>query len=532
MAALAPAQAAAAVGAPVRLGDGDRPNVTVEDDGTAHIAWTGVGANSKELDYCRLPRGATACAPKTVIAAPGDSLSKPLAFSSGGTAPTIHVVSYRYGLAGPSFSAVMVFRSTDGGATFDAGENVGSIAPNDFEFGPGDTLSAVTAADACGLCYQAWPLTGGAASGTAVLSTDHPYVGTVTMVDPQTPLAVFATGGGDGQVRRYGGTGDVNDAANWTPPVDLGTLDYPHLVSGPGGLLMIAQDALSGAEMQTRRFDGTTFGTRVAITTGTRADHAAEDASGRTHVVAGKFSAGPTGAALFYASSDDGTAWEKEQVDFPGLPANMRVAIAPDHFGAVVGTFASGQPGVFASSIGPSAAVPTTTKFVDATVISGTVLIQVPPSKTFAQLRRGDVIPIGSVVDATKGRVRITIALPNGTLQSTDFFQGIFTVTQAKTGLATMVLGGGSFKSCPRGARSGSVAAKPKVIRQLWGEGAGQFRTKGRFATAAIRGTTWDTVDRCDGTLIKVTKGRILVTDLKTKKKITLKAGKSYLAKA
>jgi hypothetical protein len=166
------------------------------------------------------------------------------------------------------------------------------------------------------------------------------------------------------------------------------------------------------------------------------------------------------------------------------------------------------------------------------TVVSGTVLIQVPASRKFVQLRTGDVIPIGSVVDATKGRVRITIALPNGTLQSTDFFQGIFKVTQAKTGLATMVLGGGSFKSCPRGARSGSVAAKPKVIRQLWGAGAGQFRTKGRFATAAIRGTTWDTVDRCDGTLIKVTKGRILVTDLKTKKKITLKAGKSYLAKA
>jgi hypothetical protein len=528
LAALAPAQAVAAVGAPVNLGAGERPNLTVADDGTAHIAWTGAGANSKELDYCRLPRGATACSPKTIINAPGDSLSKPLPFAVG---TTISVISYRYGLTSGPFSAVMLFTSTDGGATFDTGTTIGSIAPFDFTFGPGDNVSGVTAADSCGLCFQAWPLAGGPASGPAVLSTDHLYQSSIAMIDPTTPIAVFATAGGDAQFRRYSGNGDVNDAANWTPAVDIGSLDFTHLVSGSGGVFLVGQDQLSGTIMQARKFDGTTFGSRVTITTGVRPDHAAEDALGRVHVVGGSFDGGPTGASLFYATSDSGTAWETQRVVFPGVPSDMRLAIASDHFGTVVGGYATGPTGtLFASSIGPSAAVPATTKFVDATVVSGTVLIQVPPSQKFVRLQTGDVIPVGSTVDTTNGRVRITIALPSGKLQATDFFQGIFKVTQAKAGLATMVLGGGSFKSC--GARAGAIAAKAKVIRQLWGNGAGQFRTKGRYATAAIRGTTWDTVDRCDGTLIKVTKGRILVTDLKTKKKITLAAGQSYLAKA
>jgi hypothetical protein len=295
----------------------------------------------------------------------------------------------------------------------------------------------------------------------------------------------------------------------------------------------VAQDSLSSPIMQVRKFDGTSFGPRIQITTGTRADAAVEDATGRLHVVGGRITAGPTSAGLFYGSSDDGSAWDKDEITFPGVPASMRLSVAADHFGVLVGNYASGDTGaVWLARTGPSAAVPTTAKFVEAAVVSGTVLIQVPPSKQFKQLKKGDVIPIGSVVDATKGRVRITIALPNAKLQSTDFFQGIFKVTQAKAGVATMVLRGGSFKSCARAARSGAVAAKAKVIRQLWGEGAGKFRTKGRYATASIRGTTWDTIDRCDGTLIRVTKGRIVVTDLKKHKNVTLKAGQTYLAKA
>jgi hypothetical protein len=41
----------------------------------------------------------------------------------------------------------------------------------------------------------------------------------------------------------------------------------------------------------------------------------------------------------------------------------------------------------------------------------------------------------------------------------------------------------------------------------------------------------WDVEDRCDGTLTKVLKGTVSVRDFKKKKTVTVKAGKSYLAR-
>jgi len=73
---------------------------------------------------------------------------------------------------------------------------------------------------------------------------------------------------------------------------------------------------------------------------------------------------------------------------------------------------------------------------------------------------------------------------------------------------------------------------KPKSIRHLWADGSGAFRTQGRYAAAAIRGTIWKTDDRCDGTLVKVTKGAVTVRDLPKRKNVTVKAPRQYLALA
>jgi hypothetical protein len=47
-----------------------------------------------------------------------------------------------------------------------------------------------------------------------------------------------------------------------------------------------------------------------------------------------------------------------------------------------------------------------------------------------------------------------------------------------------------------------------------------------------VRGTVWVTTDRCDGTLTKVSRGRVAVRDFRRKKTVLVKAGKSYLARA
>jgi hypothetical protein len=64
------------------------------------------------------------------------------------------------------------------------------------------------------------------------------------------------------------------------------------------------------------------------------------------------------------------------------------------------------------------------------------------------------------------------------------------------------------------------------------GNSSGRFRTRGRYSAATVRGTIWDTIDRCDGTLTRVRRGVVVVRDFRKRRKITLRAGKSYLARA
>ena len=47
-----------------------------------------------------------------------------------------------------------------------------------------------------------------------------------------------------------------------------------------------------------------------------------------------------------------------------------------------------------------------------------------------------------------------------------------------------------------------------------------------------MRGTIWETIDRCDGTLTKVRRGVVVVRDNRKRRNITVRAGKSYLARA
>ena len=99
--------------------------------------------------------------------------------------------------------------------------------------------------------------------------------------------------------------------------------------------------------------------------------------------------------------------------------------------------------------------------------------------------------------------------------------------------IAELDLVGGSFKGCPKAAKGGAAAAgvtRGRNVRHLWGEAKGSFRTKGRFASATIRGTRWLTDDYCQGTLVKVASGAVTVRDLVTRKSLALRAPKTYFA--
>ena len=164
---------------------------------------------------------------------------------------------------------------------------------------------------------------------------------------------------------------------------------------------------------------------------------------------------------------------------------------------------------------------------VNVAVVSGTVRVRLRGTNRFVDLRRLRQIPTGSELDTVRGRVRLTSAAARGT-QSGVFFNGRFVVTQVRRGTRLTSLRLSGPLRCPPRAAAGTA---PPPRRRLWGNAKGSFRTRGRFATAAVRGTTWLTEDTCAGTLVRVRQGRVEVFDVVRARRIQLRAGQSYLAR-
>lgn len=191
-----------------------------------------------------------------------------------------------------------------------------------------------------------------------------------------------------------------------------------------------------------------------------------------------------------------------------------------------------------AAFIGNVVGAPIAGRRFNAERVSGTVLVKGVRARRFVPLVEPSQIEVGAIIDATEGRVRITIANAKGGFDTAEFYGGKFKLLQpkvkrGKTRYAVLVLIGGNFKGCPKAPKAIlSGKGKSRSVRHLWGDGNGAFRTVGRFSSATIRGTIWLTDDRCNGTLTRVTKGKVGVRDFVRRKVIVLTAPKKYLAKA
>jgi hypothetical protein len=157
--------------------------------------------------------------------------------------------------------------------------------------------------------------------------------------------------------------------------------------------------------------------------------------------------------------------------------------------------------------------------------------------RSFVPLTGERQLPVGSMLDTRRGTVQLTSAAnARGSIQSGDFTAGVFQVLQSRRlrGLTDLTLVGGSFRACSArtGRSAGAARLSSRAVRRLRGTARGRFRTRGRYSAATVRGTTWDTTDRCDGTLTRVGSGVVVVRDLRKRRNITLRTGKSYLAKA
>jgi hypothetical protein len=177
----------------------------------------------------------------------------------------------------------------------------------------------------------------------------------------------------------------------------------------------------------------------------------------------------------------------------------------------------------------PPAAPPALGETVAVKAESGTIMIRLPGSTELVPLDAASGIPTGSLIDATQGEVRLQTATTAGGTQWAVFGGARFRVNQGAKTLATINLAGRRIAPC---AASSSLASAAARTRSLWGRGKGRFRTRGRHGAATVRGTKWLTKERCDGTLVRVAHGSVWVKDFARKRRVLVRAGDRYLARA
>ena len=198
-------------------------------------------------------------------------------------------------------------------------------------------------------------------------------------------------------------------------------------------------------------------------------------------------------------------------------------------------------------------------------VVAGVVYFRVPGSRRRVRLGAHSVVPVGAILDARDGIVKLTaahsplahggaVATAAARLQTGAFSGGLFVVRQNGTAAhapVAIVLEGGSAAACtatahatllrasakrpaPRAKRKVSKAGRPHaVVRMLWSkDSGGNFSTHGRDSVGTVQGTLWLTQDRCDGTLTRVVRGRVLVRALFIHHSVLVTAGHAYLAPA
>jgi hypothetical protein len=164
----------------------------------------------------------------------------------------------------------------------------------------------------------------------------------------------------------------------------------------------------------------------------------------------------------------------------------------------------------------------------------GTITVQVPGTNRFEVLQQGTAVPVGSVVDATQGTVRLTTAVSATRTQDATLRGARFQVRQARDarGMTDLVLKGGNFAACrATNARAAHAAAKAPRRSLFARDTGGRFRTRGNNSVATVRGTVWTTTDTCAGTTTRVTEGAVSVRDVHTGRTTLVRAGHSYLAR-
>lgn len=372
-----------------------------------------------------------------------------------------------------------------------------------------------------------------------------------------TALSLITTVAGDGN-KGHGGDGDPATQAELTAPDDVAPTD-------DGGFLIADADEDLVRKVSPNGKMSTLVGSSSGSGSGTDLNEPAdvEPLIGGGFLIADHdgnrvLEVTPDGAVQTFAgtgsggSAGDGGAASAAELSGPhgiAITADGDVLIADGHNHRVRRVDADLPPAV---GLGPArpdhgsaedrknpTAEPALGSSVVVAPAFGMVKIKLPGQNRWALLEDGENIPLGSLVHTLNGSVVLTSELAGGQEQTGTFWGGVFQVRQArKSGVTDIVLRGGDFRRCRRGAPRSRPSAiisrrRRRGVRRLWAkDDHGRFQTYGRDSVATTRGTLWLTEDRCGGTLTRVREGAVVVRRRHSRGKgVVVKAGQRRLVR-
>ena len=360
----APAGAGAATFTLTNDANAGLPDIAVDADGTSHIVWEqrvqGGDKAHEDVAYCRIPRGAQACASARLFNFMGIAEQPRVMLMPTGE---LVIVSARFGhnpTGGfdDAQSRAYAITSTDGGATFgeprliaDRGGTIHGWA-GEVEPGPGNFSVSLTGT-ADGSCSVAPVFTtaplDGFTEGSASLADRCGFYASIAFIDPVTPLVAHTE---DDQIyyRRWGGAGDYNDASTWMPEqtASFGGSET-RLAGGLRGVYLMFRDDEPPFDYRVSRYDRDSgaFGAPRIVSADDRETAIfgdfIQDAGGTLHAAFLEPPSTSKPRQLRHAVSRDGQTWGRFEVlaRDDQLPENesffnLRLGAAPDGGGAIV----------------------------------------------------------------------------------------------------------------------------------------------------------------------------------------------------
>ena len=169
--------------------------------------------------------------------------------------------------------------------------------------------------------------------------------------------------------------------------------------------------------------------------------------------------------------------------------------------------------------------------------------LQAGPLSGFVPLKGIAALPVGTIVDARRGALSLQTSADGRSLGD----------RRRRSARAT---DGGDLPDPPGAVRRAALRARPiptdlvlispptaeigcratipakGVVRTLSASAKGLFRVNGGASRAEGRNAAWQTTDRCNGTVTRVTRGRVTVYDKARRRTVTVRAGHRYLARA